>query len=324
MQSIVKYKDQISEYINSISFNNEPKELYAPISYILSLGGKQIRPVLTLMAADIFGTDPKEAIHAATAIELFHNFSLMHDDIMDQASLRRGQQTVHKKWDTNTAILSGDAMLILAYQYFENYEPLVFRDLAKLFSKTAIEVCEGQQWDIEFENQNQVQIPQYIQMIKFKTAVLVAAALKMGAIVANASQKNALDIYDFGLNLGIAFQLQDDLLDAFGNQATFGKTIGGDILENKKTYLYLKALQNADEQQKIELEDLFSNKSLQGQAKIDRVKELFELTNSKEDSLILIKQYTEKALDILDKMDLAEDKKKQLFVFSEELMDRQV
>ncbi|MHC5308700.1 polyprenyl synthetase family protein [Myroides sp. LJL116] len=324
MQSIVKYKDQISEYINSISFNNEPKELYAPISYILSLGGKQIRPVLTLMAADIFGTDPKEAIHAATAIELFHNFSLMHDDIMDQASLRRGQQTVHKKWDTNTAILSGDAMLILAYQYFENYEPLVFRDLAKLFSKTAIEVCEGQQWDIEFENQNQVQIPQYIQMIKFKTAVLVAAALKMGAIVANASEKNALDIYDFGLNLGLAFQLQDDFLDAFGNQATFGKTIGGDILENKKTYLYLKALENADAQQKEELVALFNNKTLQGQEKIDRVKELFEQTKSKEDSLLLIKQYTEKALSILDEMDLAQDKKQQLLVFSEELMDRQV
>ncbi|MHC5352841.1 polyprenyl synthetase family protein [Myroides sp. LJL115] len=324
MQSIVKYKDQISEYINSISFSNEPKELYAPISYILSLGGKQIRPVLTLMAADIFGTDPKEAIHAATAIELFHNFSLMHDDIMDQASLRRGQQTVHKKWDTNTAILSGDAMLILAYQYFENYEPLVFRALAKLFSKTAIEVCEGQQWDIEFENQNQVQIPQYIQMIKFKTAVLVAAALKMGAIVANASEKNALDIYDFGLNLGLAFQLQDDFLDAFGNQATFGKTIGGDILENKKTYLYLKALENADGQQKEELVALFNNKTLQGQAKIDRVKELFEQTKSKEDSLLLIKQYTEKALSILDKMDLAQDKKQQLLVFSEELMDRQV
>ncbi len=324
MQSIVKYKEQISEYINSISFNNEPQELYTPISYILSLGGKQIRPVLTLMAADIFGSDPLKAIHAATAIELFHNFSLMHDDIMDQAELRRGRDTVHKKWDTNTAILSGDAMLILAYQYFENYEPLVFRDLAKLFSKTALEVCEGQQWDIEFETSNEVEIPQYIQMIKFKTAVLVAAALKMGAIVAGASQQNALDIYDFGLNLGLAFQLQDDFLDTFGDQAVFGKVIGGDILENKKTFLYLKALQNANELQRAELEDLFNNKSLQGQAKIDRVKELYEQTSTKEDSLELIKDYTQKALAILDKMDLPKDKKQQLLVFSEELMDRQV
>lgn len=324
MQSIVKYKEQISEYINSISFTNSPVELYSPITYILSLGGKQIRPVLTLMAADVFGTDPKKAMHAATAIEMFHNFSLMHDDIMDDAPLRRGHQTVHEKWNINTAILSGDAMLILAYQYFENYEPVVFRDLAKLFSKTAIEVCEGQQLDIDFEKRNDVQIPEYIQMIKFKTAVLVAAALKMGAIVAGTTQKNRDDIYEFGLNLGLAFQLQDDYLDAFGNELTFGKKIGGDILENKKTFLYLKALENAEPQQRQELIDLFEDKSLQGQEKIDRVKHLFEITASATQSADLIEQYTNKALEILDAMDLPEQKKEQLRVFSQELMDRQV
>ncbi|EKB03964.1 polyprenyl synthetase family protein [Myroides odoratimimus] len=324
MQSIVKYKEQISEFIDSISLSGTPKELYEPISYILSLGGKQIRPVLTLMAADVFGIDPKKAIHAATAIELFHNFSLMHDDIMDDAPLRRGHQTVHEKWNTNTAILSGDAMLILAYQYFENYESDTFRDLAKLFSKTAIEVCEGQQWDICFENRNDVSIPEYIQMIKFKTAVLVGAALKMGAIVAGSSQKNAEDIYDFGINLGIAFQLQDDYLDAFGDAATFGKQVGGDILENKKTFLYLKGVMNANESQREELVNYFSSTEQNAEEKVTRVKELFIETGSASDSKNLIEEYTIKALAILDQMDIAEDKKQQLRTFSHELMDRRV
>ncbi|ALU26077.1 polyprenyl synthetase family protein [Myroides odoratimimus] len=324
MQSIVKYKEQISEFIDSISLSGTPKELYEPISYILSLGGKQIRPVLTLMAADVFGIDPKKAIHAATAIELFHNFSLMHDDIMDDAPLRRGHQTVHEKWNTNTAILSGDAMLILAYQYFENYESDTFRDLAKLFSKTAIEVCEGQQWDICFENRNDVSIPEYIQMIKFKTAVLVGAALKMGAIVARSSQKNAEDIYDFGINLGVAFQLQDDYLDAFGDAATFGKQVGGDILENKKTFLYLKGVMNANESQREELVNYFSSTEQNAEEKVTRVKELFIETGSASDSKNLIEEYTIKALAILDQMDIAEDKKQQLRTFSHELMDRRV
>lgn len=324
MQSIVKYKEQISAYIDSIKLDGEPTELYQPISYILSLGGKRIRPVLTLMAADVFGADPKEAIYAASAIELFHNFSLMHDDIMDDAPLRRGNQTVHEKWNVNTAILSGDAMLILAYQYFEHYEPIIFRDLAKLFSKTALEVCEGQQWDICFEQRNDVQIPEYIKMIEFKTAVLVAAALEMGAIVAQTSTENAKLIYDFGLNLGIAFQLQDDYLDAFGDQATFGKTIGGDILENKKTFLYLKALINADAKQKEELIQYFSTQDNNGTAKIKRVKELFVETGSAVDSQKLIQEYTEKALAILDVMDITMDGKGRLRAFSQELMNRNV
>ncbi|MDM1378782.1 polyprenyl synthetase family protein [Myroides marinus] len=324
MQSIVKYKEQISEFIDSISLSGTPKELYEPISYILSLGGKQIRPVLTLMAADVFGIDPKRAIHAATAIELFHNFSLMHDDIMDDAPLRRGHQTVHEKWNTNTAILSGDAMLILAYQYFENYENNTFRDLAKLFSKTAIEVCEGQQWDICFENRNDVSIPEYIKMIKFKTAVLVGAALKMGAIVAETSEKNAEDIYDFGINLGIAFQLQDDYLDAFGDAATFGKQVGGDILENKKTFLYLKGVMNANDAQRAELVNYFSTTDQNEEEKVKRVKELFVETGSAAESTDLIEEYTLKALAILDQMDIPEEKKEQLRTFSHELMRRRV
>jgi geranylgeranyl diphosphate synthase type II len=200
------------------------------------------------MAADIFSKDYQKALPAALAVEVFHNFTLVHDDIMDDAPLRRGKATVHEKWDLNTGILSGDAMLILAYKYFEDYEPIVFQKLAKLFSKTALEVCDGQQLDVDFETRDDVTIDAYMNMIRLKTSVLVAAALKMGAIVSETSEENANLIYDFGLNLGLAFQLQDDYLDAFGDPETFGKQIGGDIIENKKTYLYLKALELSDEE----------------------------------------------------------------------------
>src|SRR5690554_7377725 len=277
MNTISDYKSIIADYIDSIEIDKKPDELYQPIRYILSLGGKQIRPILTLFAAEIFGSGPQKAIYAATAIELFHNFSLIHDDITDEAPLRRGNETVHQRWNLNTGILSGDAMLILAYQYFENYEPVIFRELAMLFSKTALEVCEGQQLDINFETRDDVSIEEYITMIDYKTAVLVGAALEMGAIVAETSDKNRQDIYDFGRYLGIAFQLQDDYLDAFGDSDTFGKQVGGDILENKKTYLYLKALENADQQQKERLHYWFSTTE-NSVEKIEEVKQLFEAT----------------------------------------------
>ena len=235
MQLIGHYQQIISDYFATTSIEKDPVNLYQPIQYILSLGGKRMRPVLTLMTAEIFDVDCRKALPAAIAVEMFHNFSLVHDDIMDDAPLRRGNQTVHEKWNLNTAILSGDAMLILAYQYFEEYEPEIFRALAKLFSKTALEVCEGQQWDVDFEQRDNVTIPEYLKMIEYKTAVLVAAAMKMGGIVAQTSVENCDLIYDFGLNLGIAFQLQDDYLDAFGDPETFGKQVGGDIMENKKT-----------------------------------------------------------------------------------------
>jgi len=242
MRTISDYQDLISKHFESLNYQKEPSNLYEPIRYILSLGGKRLRPVLTLMATEVFDVDCQKALAAATAVEVFHNFSLIHDDIMDDAPLRRGNETVHEKWNINTGILSGDAMLILAYQYFEAYEPKIFQELAKLFSKTALEVCEGQQYDVDFETRDDVTIPEYLKMIEFKTAVLVGAAMKMGAIVAETTEENKKLIYDFGLNLGLAFQLQDDYLDAFGNPETFGKQVGGDIIENKKTYLYLKAM----------------------------------------------------------------------------------
>ena len=324
MHSIKQYQEFISEYLSEQEIIREPKNLYEPISYILALGGKRIRPTLTLMTAEIFGANYKEALSAALAIEVFHNFSLIHDDIMDDAPLRRGNETVHEKWDLNTGILSGDAMLILAYQYFEQYEPTVFRDLAKLFSKTAIQVCEGQQWDVDFENRDEVTIPDYLKMIEYKTAVLVAAAMKMGAIIATTSTENCDLIYDFGLNLGLAFQLQDDYLDAFGDPATFGKQVGGDIIENKKTYLYLKAKEFSTPEQREELSHLFSIQPDDSSDKVKSVKKIFENTGAAKATQEAITQFTMIAFETLSKMNITEDKKEILRLFGENLMNRQV
>jgi len=322
MQNLSYYQNIISEHFSNLSLEKEPKSLYEPIAYILSLGGKRMRPVLTLMAADIFGIDCKKALWAATAVEVFHNFSLVHDDIMDDAPLRRGNVTVHEKWNINTGILSGDAMLILAYQYFENYEPETFRDLAKLFSKTALEVCEGQQYDVDFETRNNVTILEYIKMIEYKTAVLLGAAMKMGAIVAKTSEENKNLIYDFGLNLGIAFQLQDDYLDAFGNPKTFGKQVGGDIIENKKTYLYLKALEFSDEETKQKLQQLFKEKPTNSEEKIVVVKDIFIKTNAATATQKAIEDYTYRAFETLEKLKISEDKKELLKDFGLYLMQR--
>jgi geranylgeranyl diphosphate synthase type II len=324
MHSIQQYQDFVLDFLNAQPQVREPKNLYEPIQYILGLGGKKIRPVLTLMSAEIFDADYSKALPAALAVEVFHNFSLVHDDIMDDAPLRRGNVTVHEKWNINTGILSGDAMLILAYQYFEQYEPAIFRELAKLFSKTALEVCEGQQWDVDFETRSDVTIPEYLKMIEYKTAVLVAAAMKMGAIVAETSVENGELIYDFGLNLGLAFQLQDDYLDAFGNPATFGKQIGGDIIENKKTYLYLKAIEFASAEEKVKLLQLFSVSLDENETKIEEVKSIFNMSGASNATQQAIQDYTLKAFATLDKMNISSDKKAILKSFGENLMNRNV
>ncbi len=324
MRAISDYQDIIHSHFKALELNKEPNNLYEPIRYILSLGGKRLRPVLTLMAAEVFDADCQKAMPAATAVEVFHNFSLIHDDIMDDAPLRRGHETVHEKWDLNTGILSGDAMLILAYQFFENYEPKVFRELAKLFSKTALEVCEGQQYDVDFETRDDVTIPEYLKMIEYKTAVLVAAAMKMGAIVAETSTENAEAIYDFGLNLGIAFQLQDDYLDAFGDPETFGKQVGGDIIENKKTYLYLKALEFSKAEEKEQLLHLFSIHPTDNTDKIHSVKQIFTQTGADAATQKAIQDFTVKAFQTLDTMHINEDKKSVLKAFGNKLMSRNV
>ena len=324
MHAISHYQELISEYFSELHLAKEPKNLYEPIEYILALGGKRMRPILTLMATEVFDVDCKKAIPAATAIEVFHNFSLVHDDIMDDAPLRRGNETVHEKWDINTGILSGDAMLILAYQHFEEYEPKIFRALAKLFSKTALEVCEGQQYDVDFETRDDVTIPEYLKMIEYKTAVLVGAAMKMGALVAETSEENANLIYDFGLSLGTAFQLQDDYLDAFGDPETFGKQVGGDIIENKKTYLYLKAIQFGEADQKEQLLHLFSIHPSDNSEKINSVKELFIQTGASEATQKAIHDFTFKAFETLEKMNISSYKKIMLRAFGENLMNRNV
>ncbi|WP_298391677.1 polyprenyl synthetase family protein [Flavobacterium sp.] len=324
MHSLSHYQELISDYFTALHLNKEPKNLYEPIEYILHLGGKRMRPILTLMATEVFDVDCKKALAAATAIEVFHNFSLVHDDIMDDAPLRRGNETVHEKWDINTGILSGDAMLILAYQHFEDYKPKIFRELAKLFSKTALEVCEGQQYDVDFETRDDVTIAEYLKMIEYKTAVLVGAAMKMGAIVAETSDENANLIYDFGLNLGIAFQLQDDYLDAFGNPETFGKQVGGDIIENKKTYLYLKAMEFSNEEEKEQLSHLFSIQPDDNSDKIESVKTIFNQTNASAATQKAIQDYTFKAFETLEQMNISNDKKMILKAFGENLMNRNV
>ncbi|WP_083426217.1 polyprenyl synthetase family protein [Tenacibaculum todarodis] len=321
---ILHYQKEFLAYLNSKNWIHNPKNLYEPIEYILQLGGKRMRPVLTLMGCHIFSDDYKKSLPAALAIEVFHNFTLVHDDIMDDAPLRRGKETVHEKWNLNTGILSGDAMLILAYQYFENYEPVVFQKLAKLFSKTALEVCDGQQLDVDFETRNNVTIPEYINMIRLKTSVLVGAALKMGAIVAETEEKNTDLIYEFGLNLGIAFQLQDDYLDTFGNPETFGKQVGGDIMENKKTFLYLKSLLIASTKDKEKLKSLYSTKLEDNDTKIIEVKNIFTTYKIPEETQSIIKEYTEKAFKTLEIIDISEENKINLKNFGLQLMQREV
>ncbi|WP_410006393.1 polyprenyl synthetase family protein [Aequorivita nionensis] len=324
MDFLKKYNQVLQEYLDSAVAQKEPRQLYDPIKYILSLGGKRLRPVLTLMVCDFFGTDFKKAIHAALAVELFHNFSLIHDDIMDNAPLRRGQKTVHEKWDVNTAILSGDAMLILAYRFFENYEPQMFQELARLFSETALQVCEGQQHDMDFETRDDVTLVEYIKMIDHKTAVLLGAAMKMGAIVAEVSESDKDKIYQFGRNLGIAFQLQDDYLDVFGNPETFGKQVGGDIIANKKTFLYLMAIGQGSSQQSEELEHLFSINPKDPTDKISTVKEIFLTSGAAEATRDEIEKYSMNAFSLLEIINISEEKREMLREFGNSLMQRNV
>jgi geranylgeranyl diphosphate synthase type II len=324
MQNIEVYQKSFIEYLEDFAVDREPKNLYEPINYILKLGGKRLRPVLTLMTCEIFGSEAARAMDASLSVEVFHNFSLVHDDIMDEAPLRRGKATVHKKWDLNAGILSGDAMLILAYQLFENYDSSTFQALAKLFSKTALEVCEGQQYDIDFETRDDVTIDEYLKMIEYKTAVLVGAAMKMGAIVAKASKKDQNTIYDFGRYLGIAFQLQDDYLDAFGNPETFGKQVGGDILENKKTYLYLKTMELGSPEIQSNLVSVINDNSIEAAQKVESVKSLFNNSGASEATQSAVKDYTSKAFKVLEQLNISEDKKQVLKVFGEQLMTRRV
>jgi geranylgeranyl diphosphate synthase type II len=324
MKDIKEYQDIFNSYLSVKAIDKEPVTLYEPINYILDLGGKRLRPVLTLMAAELFGEDCTKALNAAMCIEVFHNFSLIHDDIMDQAPLRRGQQTVHEKWDLNTGILSGDAMLILAGRYLESYSPELFKPLMLLFNTTAMEVCEGQQYDVDFETQTDVTEEAYLKMIAYKTAVLVAAAMKMGAMIGGASDEDAKALYNFGLYLGTAFQLQDDYLDAFGDPKTFGKQVGGDILEHKKTYLYLKTMELGDADTQKHFLELMNDTALESAKKVAEVKKLYTKSGAQQATSKAVEQFTNKAFKVLETIDLPEERKAVFRKFGQQLMQRKV
>ena len=324
MTSLKDYKQFFEIALENSYSTSPPAALYQPIYYLLNLGGKRLRPILTLMAADIFGNNHRKAIDAALAVEIFHNFTLMHDDIMDSAPIRRGSATVHNKWNTNTAILSGDAMMILAYQALESYKDPLFRKLNSLFSKTAIEVCKGQQYDLDFETQLEVNQGDYLEMIRLKTAVLVGCSLKMGALIGGANQADSKNLYDFGVLLGIAFQIQDDYLDAYANPESFGKQLSGDIIENKKTILYHQAMENGSSKEKTTLRNWFSTevKDKDVSKKINAVKSLFDKTGASDASKALVIKYTKAAFEKLDILDISDNNKIMFKTFGTNLMER--
>jgi len=319
--SLSKYHNLFTKYLEDYHQKENPKGLYEPISYILSLGGKRLRPLLTLMATEAFGKDANEALAAALSVEIFHNFTLMHDDIMDAAPLRRGKPTVHHKWNTNTGILSGDAMLIQGYQCLEIYEDPLYGKLNKQMSKTALEVCEGQQYDVDFETENDVSIVAYLEMIKLKTAVLVGHALKVGAWIGNASDEEAQKIYDFGVLLGLAFQIQDDYLDAFGDPEDFGKQVGGDIIENKKTILYHKVMELGSANEKKSLLKWFDFKG-DNTKKVSAVKIIFDTSGATKASKKLVSEYTQLAFEKLEEIKISDEGRESLKAFGKNLMER--
>ncbi|MGE4541498.1 MAG: polyprenyl synthetase family protein [Bacteroidales bacterium] len=316
-------QQEINTLISSQKFNGNPPALYAPIAYIMEQGGKRLRPLLTLMACDLFEGNIPDALYPALAVEMFHNFTLVHDDIMDKAPLRRGKETVYKKWNADIAILSGDTMFAMAYQYTLKTKTQLVPSILQVFSKAAIEVCEGQQLDMDFEKQEEVSIAEYLNMIRLKTAVLLGASLEIGAVVAQASPRQVKAIYDFGIALGMAFQLKDDLLDVYGTQADFGKVSGGDIASNKKTYLLLKALQLADDQTRKSLKSLYrSDNQTETTQKIKQVKAIFAQLNVQNEVEKVMQTYYQQAVEILAHLEADEVKKKELADYASFLYSR--
>ena len=316
--------DIVRGHIAGLQFTRTPKGLYDPVSYVLSLGGKRIRPVLMLMAYNLYREDVKSILQPATGIEVYHNYTLLHDDLMDRADMRRGKATVHKVWNDNVAILSGDAMLVLAYQFMAQCASERLKDVMDLFSLTALEICEGQQLDMEFEQRKDVKEDEYIEMIRLKTSVLLAASLKIGAILGGASKEDADALYDFGVNLGLAFQLKDDLLDVYGDPLRFGKNIGGDILCNKKTYLVIKAFEHANTEQEALLSDWFTRETFDPQEKIAAVTRLYNEIGVKALCENRIVEYSKRASESLNRVNVPAENKQELETMMNELMHREV
>jgi len=323
MKTLNELQTIILKAVDDLHYPTQPPDLYEPINYILSLGGKRLRPALLLMACDVFGGDVNKAIKASLAIEVFHNFTLMHDDIMDKAPLRRGKITVHERWNQNVAILAGDAMMVEANKLMLQVDDSILRPVMDIFNDTATGVCEGQQFDMSFESRDDVRADEYVNMIRLKTAVLLGGALKIGALIGGASQEDAALLYTFGEQLGIAFQLQDDILDVYGDPDKFGKQVGGDILSNKKTYLLIKALEMADEDNLSELNKWLSNAQPNPQEKVAAVTAIYNNIKVREVAEQAMQAYANEAFTALDAINIPEENKQYLHSFADSLLVRE-
>ena len=315
--------DKVNEYIGNLSYGRRPQSLYEPIRYVLSLGGKRIRPTLMLLSYNLFRDDPETILSPACALETYHNYTLLHDDLMDDAPLRRGQQTVHVRWDANTAILSGDSMLVLAFERMQQCDDRHLRDVLRLFTVTALEIGEGQQYDMEFENRNDVTEAEYIEMIRLKTSVLLACAMKIGALLADAPSEDMDNLYKFGEQIGLAFQLQDDYLDVYGDPKVFGKKIGGDITSNKKTYMLINALNKANARQRKELEKWIGCRSFDRDEKVAAVTALYSKIGVDKMAIDCINRYFDEANKYLSAVNLPGARKTELTAYAQKLLHRQ-
>lgn len=322
IKGVERLSELLNEAIEGRTYGEHPVELYEPLSYIMSLGGKRLRPLLVLMAYSLYKNDVENVIDQALAIEVFHNFTLMHDDIMDQAPLRRGQATVHEKWNTNTAILSGDVMLVKAYDLLTTAELEKLPKIIRLFNKGASEVCEGQQLDMMFEERESVSECEYLEMIRLKTAVLLGMSLQLGALMAGADEESQEAICEFGVNIGIGFQLKDDLLDVYADQKDFGKQVGGDIIANKKTFLLIKSLEKADERQRKSLNEWLTKTNFDNQKKVESVTAIYDELNIKEITELKMNEYFDLGFKALKKLDVSLQKKAVLKHFAENLINR--
>ncbi|MBR2016152.1 MAG: polyprenyl synthetase family protein [Prevotella sp.] len=314
---------KVNEFIEQLPYDRQPQSLYEPVKYVLSIGGKRVRPVLMLLAYNLYKEDPERILMPACALETYHNYTLLHDDLMDNADVRRGLPTVHRKWDANTAILSGDSMLVLAYHRMLQCDADKQPEVMSLFTETALEIGEGQQYDMEFENRDDVTEEEYIEMIRLKTSVLLACAMKIGGILAGASAEDADNLYKFGEQVGLAFQLQDDLLDVYGDPKVFGKAVGGDIACNKKTYMLINAFQRANSEQRAELERWVSAKDFDRQEKVAAVTEIYNQIGIRQICEEKINYYFEESKKYLAKINVADERKQTLLQYTAEMMKRE-
>lgn len=322
MQALASYTQLIEKEIDRLDFPKTPSNLYDPLRYFMKLGGKRMRPILTLLGAELFGERKENALPAALAVEVFHNFTLVHDDIMDAAPLRRNQPTVHTKWNQSIAILSGDVLFVKAYQLLAKQTPAQLPDFLELFNRTTIEVCEGQQMDMDFEARTDVSIAEYIEMIRLKTSVLLGCALEFGAITGDASSKDRKAIYNFGQHIGIAFQIQDDILDLYADPETFGKQVGGDVISNKKTLLNLKAQELASAEQLEVLKQLSTTSDLH--YKVEKTKELYQIIGARQACEVTMQEHHSIAMDALKTINVSQAAKEPLIALADYLLVREI